>query len=58
MVDDPLATAGVEPAALTLGVTDIELCEKGYCDQEFARAVVSVVDIVEEGLFRHIILYL
>lgn len=57
-MDDPLAIAGGEPSAGTRGVTDIELCEEGKSKQEFARAVVSVVDIMEDGLFREILLFL
>lgn len=57
-VCDPLATAGDEPAVGTQGTTDIELCEQGTHDQEFHQAVVSVVGIMEEGLFRRITLYL
>lgn len=58
-MDDPIATAGGESSsAATPGVTDSELCEEGSSNWEFARAVVSVVGIVEEGIFRHIILYM
>lgn len=69
-MDDPLVTAGGERSAGTQGVIGIELCEEGNSNQEtarliegnpnseFARAVVSVIGIIEEGLFRHIVLYL
>lgn len=39
-------------------LADIEQCEEGKSNQEFARAVVSVIDIMEEGVFRDIVSYL
>lgn len=57
MMGDPLAIAGGGSSGGTQGSADIEKCEEGDLNQEFARAVVSVVDIMEEGLFRKIVLY-
>lgn len=56
-VDGPLAIPG-EPSACTQGAADLELCEEGNSAEEFARAVVLVVDIMEEGLFREIVFFL
>ncbi len=39
-------------------VEDVGICEEGRSDREFARLVVSVVGIQEEGLFRGIAMYL
>ena len=50
---DPLRTACSKG-----GVTDVDICEEGRSNREFARVVVSVVDIQEEGLFRGIVMYL
>lgn len=43
----------VEPNA-----ADMELVEAGQSENNFVWAVGTVVDIHEEGLFRHIIAYL
>ncbi|CAN0418735.1 unnamed protein product [Ectocarpus sp. 12 AP-2014] len=37
---------------------EIELLEGGRLKMNFVRAVMTTVEISEEGLFRHIILYL
>lgn len=51
--------AGESSSAGAQGVADyIERFEEGYSNQELAKAVASVVDIKEEGLFRKIVLYL
>lgn len=64
-MENPLSTAAGEPSTGSRdadidGDIDIyvEQCEEGRSDLEFERAVVSVVGIAEEGLFRHVILYL
>eukprot|EP00752_Nemacystus_decipiens_P001712 g1658.t1 len=57
--NDPLDVAGVECLVGAKRTEDIaEACEEGYSHQEFARAVISVVGIVEEGLFRDIVSFL
>lgn len=38
--------------------SDLEWCERGRAGLEFTRAVVGVVEIEEEGLFRNIVTYL
>ncbi|CBN77271.1 expressed unknown protein [Ectocarpus siliculosus] len=37
---------------------EIELLEAGRLKMNFVRAVIAVVEIQEEGLFRHIMSYL
>ena len=58
---DPLAISGeslLQDARLMMNV-DLGLCEEGLSSsQGFARAVVSVVGINEEELFREIVSFL
>ena len=48
-MDDPLTIAGGGLSARKPGDVDIGLCEEGNSNQKFARVVVLVVDITEEG---------
>ena len=48
--------------SVVAGIADADIeqleCEEGISNAEFARAVVSIVGITEEGLFRNIVMYL